>query len=287
MYNDLTKKSYFLIKMTELPIAFVKRLLRNAGAERVNKDACYALANLLEDEAVRVAKLAIDNTKQHKRKTTKVEDITSANEALIFAKQRRIPPEEALKIGGARAERVKIWNTFFKLAWQKAKDLYESDSGKKCSFSFEPLGGTLPDKEFHTLATLLLTYFAIEARTNHLIEELQENQIIDEKTAEAAQYFPTNMKWFLLPMFAKIPTKFDSSKGIHQGVNEICEARNNLVHVKFSELSKTLPKPGKMLRLFKDFVEAMENMNVVLERVEKERDEVLKYGDFKKLCGKS
>ena len=124
--------------------------------------------------------------------------------------------------------------------------------------------------------------------TNHLIEELKEKKIIDKEIAEAAQYLPTNMKWFLLPMFSKIPTKFDSSKGIHQGVNEICKARNRLIHVKFSEIGEKLPKPGKMLKLFKDFVEAMENMNVVLERgVEKERDEVLKYGDFKKLCGKS
>jgi histone H3/H4 len=272
--------------MTKLT-AFAKSLLRGAGAERVSRDACDALAKLLEEEAVQVAKLAVDITKGHGRKTTKVEDITVANEALFSAKKKGISPEEELKIGVARAKRVKIWNTFFKLAWQKAKDLYESDSGKKCSYSFEPLGGSLSDKELNTLAALLLTYFAIEARANHLIEELQENQIIDKETAVAAQYFPTNMKWFLLPMFAKIPTKFDSSKGIHQGINEICKARTSLVHVQFSKISETLPKPNKMLRLFKDFVEAMENMNVVLERVEKEREEVLKYGDFKKLCGKS
>ncbi|HUV02531.1 MAG TPA: histone [Desulfobacteria bacterium] len=274
--------------MAEIPNAFVKRLLRNAGAERVSKDACHALAKLLEEEAVRVAGLAVNNAKQHGRKTTKGEDITSANEALIFAKTIGISPEEALKIGAARAERVKIWNTFFKLAWQMAKDLYESDSGEKCSFSFEPLGGTLPDKEFHTLATLLLTYIAIEARTNHLIEELKEKQIIDEETANAAKYIPTHKKWFLLPLFAGKATKFDSSRGIHQGVNEICKFRNDIVHVNFTKISEKLPTPGKMLKLFKDFVEAMENMNVVLERgVEKERDEVLKYGDFKKLCGKS
>ena len=117
--------------MAEIPIAFVKRLLRDAGAERINKNACYVLATLLEEEAVRVAKLAVDNIKQYKRKTTGVGDITSANEALIFAKKMGISPEEALKIGGTRAERVKIWNTFFKLAWQKAKDLYEIDSGGK------------------------------------------------------------------------------------------------------------------------------------------------------------
>jgi hypothetical protein len=47
-----------------------------------------------------------------------------------------------------KEERVKIWNTLFKLAWAEAKSLYEATTGKVSDSLFDPLGGTLPEKEF-------------------------------------------------------------------------------------------------------------------------------------------
>ena len=77
-----------VIKMAEIPITPVKRLLRNAGAERISKDASMELARLLEEEATRIANEALIFARQRGRKTVEAEDITVANEALNFFKQR-------------------------------------------------------------------------------------------------------------------------------------------------------------------------------------------------------
>lgn len=64
--------------MTELPIAPVKRILKNSGAARISDEAAVELANVLEevgeDIAVRAAKLA----KHAGRKTIKAEDVELA-----------------------------------------------------------------------------------------------------------------------------------------------------------------------------------------------------------------
>jgi histone H3/H4 len=41
--------------MSELPIASVTRIIRNAGAERVSEDASQELIRLLEEEAEKIA----------------------------------------------------------------------------------------------------------------------------------------------------------------------------------------------------------------------------------------
>ncbi len=178
------------------------------------------------------------------------------------------------------SERVKIWNTFLKLAWEEAKSLYETSTGVDCKKEFNPAGGTLPDEEFHKLATLVLCNLAIEARVNHLIDELAEKDTISEKVAEAAQRLPPEHKWFLLPALAKIPKTLESSKMPHQAISEICNLRNHLIHVNYRNLMKILPEANKTLSLFENFVKAMENMNVVLGRIKRERDEVLQIGNF-------
>ncbi len=64
--------------MAELPIAPVKRILKNSGASRISDDAAIALAEVLEefgeDLAVRATKLA----KHAGRKTVKAEDVVLA-----------------------------------------------------------------------------------------------------------------------------------------------------------------------------------------------------------------
>ena len=180
--------------------------------------------------------------------------------------------------------RVKIWNTFFKLVWEEAKSLYETSTGEKCSKRFEPRGGTLPAEQFHTLAILVLCNLAIEARANHLIDELEEKGTISKGVAEAARWLRTKEKWFLLPVLARVTTTLDSDEMPHQAISEICRYRNKLIHVKYEKLLKReLPKPGEMLSLYKNFVWAMENMNNVLKSIKKERDGVLEIGDFEKV----
>ena len=67
-----------MMGMTELPIAPITRIVRNAGAERVSEDASVALVDLLEDYGVEISKKAVSLAKHAGRKTVKKEDITEA-----------------------------------------------------------------------------------------------------------------------------------------------------------------------------------------------------------------
>ncbi len=66
------------MKMAELPIAPITKIVRNAGAQRVSGDASEALVRLLEKEGERIAKKAVSLAKHAKRKTVKKEDIVEA-----------------------------------------------------------------------------------------------------------------------------------------------------------------------------------------------------------------
>jgi len=181
----------------------------------------------------------------------------------------------------SKDDRVRIWNSFFKLTWLEAKKVFELSNNCTCEDSFAPLGGTVPEEEFHILSALVLCCLSIEARANHLIDELHEHGKISSEIADAARYLPTKEKWFFLPTLAGIiPNTLSSDKQPHQAIKQLCDYRNALMHVKYKELTIKLPKAKQMLSYFDNFVKAMEDMNVVLKRHSEPNPRILDIGQF-------
>lgn len=68
--------------MSELPLAPLKRLFKQAGAERVSDDAMMILADNLEDQTSIIAENAINMAKHAGRKTVQVDDLELAIKTL-------------------------------------------------------------------------------------------------------------------------------------------------------------------------------------------------------------
>lgn len=66
------------MKNMAIPKAPVKRIIQEAGAERVSADAVDTLVEFLEEYAEDVSKKAVTYAKYAKRKTVKAEDIDLA-----------------------------------------------------------------------------------------------------------------------------------------------------------------------------------------------------------------
>lgn len=64
--------------MAELPVAPVKRILKNTGALRVSDEAAVELANVLEEVGEEISIKAGKLAKHAGRKTIKAEDIALA-----------------------------------------------------------------------------------------------------------------------------------------------------------------------------------------------------------------
>ncbi len=178
------------------------------------------------------------------------------------------------------ANRTRIWNSFFHLAWTEAKCLFEAKNRCQSIGTFAPRGGMLSQEQQAVLATLVFCTLSVEARANHLIEKLVDDNRISEAEADAARRVATEQKWFLLPKLAGRRRRLRADAGPHQSVKEICTRRNALVHVDFVRLSDQLPDAGKMLSLFNGFVHAMEDMNVLLRDARRLRKRVTRLGKF-------
>ncbi len=68
--------------MAEIPLAVVSRIMKVAGAERVNIEAIKIVAQKTETYGAAVAKEAINLAKAADRKTVKAEDIKLAAEKI-------------------------------------------------------------------------------------------------------------------------------------------------------------------------------------------------------------
>jgi len=188
---------------------------------------------------------------------------------------------EGAALGIDPTDRVAIWNAFLRLAWTESKAVFEIENdctdGRSFSAGETP---TLPEEEFHRLAAVVLCNLAIEARANHLLEVLVEEGVVSADVAESARWLPTKAKWFLLPTLAGKPNTLDSGSGPHQAVAQLCDLRNDFIHVDYAKLKRRLPSSGAVLSYYQRFVEAMEDMNVVLGRHDEHSNEVLKLKEF-------
>lgn len=64
--------------MAEIPIAPVKRIIKNSGAARISEDAAVVLADAMEEYAETVAEQAVKLAKHAGRKTITADDIELA-----------------------------------------------------------------------------------------------------------------------------------------------------------------------------------------------------------------
>jgi hypothetical protein len=165
--------------------------------------------------------------------------------------------------------RVEVWNSYFCEAHEFAKKL-KNDNEPGCPTM---KGGILPSEKHYSLMTILHLALAIEARSNHLIHELNDEEIINKKLRDAVRNVRAEYKWAILPLLKK-KEKINFDRKPHNAILEICQLRNNLIHLSYNDekFIDKIPNKNKTLQLFNSFIDAEEEMNVILGRVDSRRD---------------
>jgi hypothetical protein len=104
--------------------------------------------------------------------------------------------------GLPNSERVKIWNSLLCLAHSQKERLRTGPPLLHSGPALHPKGGRLSPEQEAVVGLLTFCTLALEARANHLIEELYEKGRISDPEARAAQRLTPEHKWFLLPHLA-------------------------------------------------------------------------------------
>lgn len=168
-------------------------------------------------------------------------------------------------------DRVRIWNSFLHLARDASARLGKGGLSNTTQNQSARAGGRLSEEQEAVLAALTFCTLAIEARVNHLLEERREKGKMTRAVYEATLWLAPQHKWFLLPQILGCRRHINESQPPHRAIAEICKRRNSLVHVNFARLRDSLPSASEMIDLYRNFVDAMEDMNVVLGRTRRAR----------------
>ncbi len=177
--------------------------------------------------------------------------------------------------------RVEIWNSFFHLAI-KERNRIAGGRLKKSPRGSAVTGRRLSQEKESILAALAFSVLSIEARVNHILDELLEADRIERPERDALVQLRAEDKWFLIPRLADKRPGFRKDTAPHQAICSLCATRNDLVHVNYAKLNQILtnrfPTPHSMITLFGQFVRAMEeDMNVLLGRARHPRKAVLRH----------
>ena len=128
-------------------------------------------------------------------------------------------------------ERVKIWNTFFKLARDSAAALKKFESSSSGSSWKDPgynwnergRGGTLDEKDLLKLSLLSWCILAAQARSSHLIQECK-GKVMNGDQAKSFSYLNFKQQWLILPvihMKTHNKDKIDFKEYPHQVIKEL------------------------------------------------------------------
>lgn len=173
-------------------------------------------------------------------------------------------------------DRVEIWNSYLSEAKRFAEKLKDCGDNDDPSY-FTLKGGTLPAKEYYIMMTVIHSALSIEARTNHLLQELREKNEIGGKLFELVLYSKVKDKWRLLPELVNSPHNIDYDMTPHHAISTLFKLRNKFVHISFERdnIFQGLTK-NNIIGYYNQWIEAMEEMNVILERHSKKDNNLIK-----------
>jgi hypothetical protein len=172
-------------------------------------------------------------------------------------------------------DRVIVWNSYFCEARNFAIKLNDGDI-PYCDLE----GGILPFEKHYALMTMVHLALAIDARANHLLYKFEEEGKIDKNKREEIEHVTGEYRWKKLPTLIG-KKKINLDKPPHSAIKKIYEVRNDFIHLHYEEFIKKIPDKNNTCQYFNDFVDAMEDMNVILGREEPGRQYVKK---LKILC---
>jgi len=161
-------------------------------------------------------------------------------------------------------ERVEIWNTLFSYAYTVAAEM------KGISTAWKSNVGKLSDEDGLKLRLLIFLNLAAEARSSHLILERVGKNITEEQ-GRILLHLNFRQQWKMLPALYQVQK--DSSINYKKErcfyiIDELYKVRNKIFHAKHNEIRSYLNDHSQeqLIRYVIDFWKAMEYMNALLDR---------------------